>query len=431
MTVGSYSEATKLANGSCIKSAPVHVGGHSWRVVFYPNGRLAGTTGFMSLYLLMDEDEGGGGAAAAAAAGDDVHVVFILMMRDVGGGARYLTSGKVAAAFGRKGDACGYERFVSREHFVEFFKSGDRFAIRCECDLTVFPAGSRPELGASRRGVVVTLSSHSSPSGEKAPPPTPAPVNPSVGRPAPPPSSASPAPSDGPRGQPPPEPPVLRARAPPLSGLHADLGRLLATKEGADVEFEVGGKIFAAHKSVLAARSAVFKEEFFGPTKEKDTSYVRISDMHPESFEALLHFMYTDSLPEMTMNSLKDGAVLAEDLLIAAGRYNLKDLKSLTENKLCSHVGVSTVLLMLAIAEQYQCCKLKKMCLGFIGSRANAWAIMATNDIENLARSSPSAVKDVIVEILETRMARSKRLIKAFIFSCCFQMLLLVFIWYS
>ena len=75
------------------------------------------------------------------------------------------------------------------------------------------------------------------------------------------------------------------------------------------MEFEVGGKIFAAHKSVLAARSAVFKEEFFGPTKEKDTSYVRISDMHPESFEALLHFMYTDSLPEMTMNSLKDGAV--------------------------------------------------------------------------------------------------------------------------
>ncbi|KAG2631460.1 hypothetical protein PVAP13_2NG383200 [Panicum virgatum] len=347
MTVGSYLEATKLANGSCAKSALVHVGGHSWRVVFYPNGRLAGTTGFMSLYLLMDEDEGGGGAAAAAAVGDDVHVVFILMMCDVGGGARYLTSGKVAAAFGRKGDVCGYERFVSREHF------------------------------------------------------------------------------------PPPEPPVLRARAPPLSGLHADLGRLLATKEGADEEFEVGGKIFAAHKSVLAARSVVFKEEFFGPTKEKDTSYVLISDMHPESFKALLHFMYTDSLPEMTMNSVKEGAVLAEDLLIPAGRYNLRDLKSLTENKLSSHVGVSTVLLMLAIAEQYQCCKLKKMCLGFIGSRANAWAIMATNDIENLARSSPSAVKDVIVEILDTRMARSKRLIKAFIFACCFQMLLLVFIWYS
>jgi len=38
----------------------------------------------MSLYLLMDEDEGDG---ATAAAGEDVHVMFSLMMRDVGGGA--------------------------------------------------------------------------------------------------------------------------------------------------------------------------------------------------------------------------------------------------------------------------------------------------------------------------------------------------------
>ncbi|KAG2631456.1 hypothetical protein PVAP13_2NG062402, partial [Panicum virgatum] len=363
-------------------------------VVFYPNGRLAGTTGFMSLYLLMDEDEGGSGAAAAAAAGDDVHVVFILMMRDVGGGARYLTSGKVVAAFGWKGDACGYERFVSREHFVEFFKSGDRFAIRCECDLTVFPAGSPPELGASRRGVVVMLSSHSSPSDEKAPPPTPAPVNPSVGRPAPPPS-----------GQPPPEPPVLRARAPPLSGLHADLGRLLATKEGADVEFEVGGKIFAAHKSVLAAQSAVFKEEFFGPTKE-DTSYVRISDMHPESFEALLHFMYTDSLPATVMNAREEAAVIAQDLIVAADRYNLKDLKPVTENKLCKHsFSASSVLPMLLVAEHHQCWKLKDKCLVFIAAGRNTRAIMATDDVEHLARRCPSAVKEVLTKILDAREA--------------------------
>ncbi|XP_025800271.1 BTB/POZ and MATH domain-containing protein 2-like [Panicum hallii] len=211
ITVGSYSEATKLANGSCVKSTPIDVGGHSWRVAFYPNGRPGGTTGFMSLYLLMNVAEGG-----RAAAGEDVHVKFSLMMRDVGGGARFLTSGKVAAAFSRKWNAYGFERFVSREHFADFFKS-DRFVIRC--GLTVFPAGSQPE-----------------PAVEAAP-----------------------------------EPPILRARA-PLSSLHADLRRLLATKEGADVEFEVEGKVFAAHKSVLAARSSVFKEEFCGPTKEKDTS---------------------------------------------------------------------------------------------------------------------------------------------------------------
>ena len=56
-----------------------------------------------------------------------------------------------------------------------------------------------------------------------------------------------------------------------MSGLPADLGRLLETKQGADVDFEVCGKVFAAHKIVLAARSSVFMADFFGPAKEKAT----------------------------------------------------------------------------------------------------------------------------------------------------------------
>jgi speckle-type POZ protein len=205
-----------------------------------------------------------------------------------------------------------------------------------------------------------------------------------------------------------------RARAPPLSGLPADLGRLLATKEGADVELEVQGKVFAAHKSVLAARSPVFMEELFGPAKEEDTSYVRIMpDMSPEAFEALLHYVYTDTLPPemaMAMASLEEGVVLAEGLLAAADRYELKDLKLLTEQKMCNHVGVSTVLPLLALAEHYQCCKLKKMCLGFISSCGNTrLVVMATNDLEILARSSPSVIKDVITEILDAREERKRR----------------------
>jgi speckle-type POZ protein len=61
-------------------------------------------------------------------------------------------------------------------------------------------------------------------------------------------------------------------------------------------------------RALLAARSPVFKDEFFGPAKE-DTSYVRvIPDMRPEVFEALLHYVYTDTLPpEMAMNSPEEG----------------------------------------------------------------------------------------------------------------------------
>ncbi|CAN6181162.1 unnamed protein product [Urochloa humidicola] len=127
--------------------------------------------------------------------------------------------------------------------------------------------------------------------------------------------------------------------------------------------------------------------------------------MRPDVFEALLHYMYTDSLPAMNSWERK-AAVLAVDLLVAADRYGMKGLKSLAEDKLCRHVGMDTVLLMLPVAEQYQCCKLKKKCLGFIGSGANARAIVAGNGFEHLARSCPSAINDVITEILDTREAR-------------------------
>ncbi|WVZ61811.1 hypothetical protein U9M48_011626 [Paspalum notatum var. saurae] len=344
MTIGSYSEAKKLLpNGKCVISDPVDVGGHSWRIAFYPNGKLAGTTASMSLFLMLDEDD-------ATAADEGIQVTFKFMLHQVGESSVLFRSAKIAATFtGRPPNARGFERFVSRDAFeMSVLSKSDRFTIRCH--LTVFPpAGGQP---------AVETSSSSTSSGSA-----------------------------------------------PLSGLQADLGRLLATKEGADVELEVRGEVFAAHKSVLAARSPVFMEGFFGAAKEEDTDYALVGDMSPEAFDALLHYMYTDALPEMAMDSLQEeeGTTLAEYLFIAAERYDLKDLKALTEKKLCDRIGVGTVLLLLALAEQYQCSKLKSMCLRFIGSCGDdTKAIMETgSNVESLARSCPSVVKDVIVTILD------------------------------
>ncbi|KAG0541570.1 hypothetical protein BDA96_02G027900 [Sorghum bicolor] len=239
--------------------------------------------------------------------------------------------------------------------------------------------------------------------------------------------------SGGGSRSPPPAPPVLRAlpwlRS--MSDLPAALARLLETTTttttdgavGADVEFEVGGKVFTAHKLVLAARSPVFREQFFGAAKEEATGYVRIYDMHPDTFEALLHYVYTDSLPPpavlvpVTRGAGRGGArreeeapaaaaVLVQDLLRAADRYGLRGLKSLAETQLCRRnnvVGVDTVLPMLALAERHQCWELKNRCLEFIASGENARAVMAaTDDVEHLARSCPSLVKE-LVEILEAK----------------------------
>ena len=55
--------------------------------------------------------------------------------------------------------------------------------------------------------------------------------------------------------------------------------------------------------------------------------------------------------------------------------------------------------------EQHQCWKLKDKCLEFIAAGRNTRAIMATDDVEHLARRCPSAIKEVLTKILDAREA--------------------------
>ncbi|TVU40999.1 hypothetical protein EJB05_14487, partial [Eragrostis curvula] len=354
MDVRSYSESKKLHNGRCIRSDALVAGGHSWRISYYPKGFHGSEDDAMSIFLRMDD--------AGTVAGD-VRVEFKFTLHDLGGGPPRFVSHTFTEDFGRRKPGLGLSPFVSHEEFEksEILKH-DSFTI--QCDFAVVPP----------------------PSSHAATAPLP---------------SAPPEPIAAPSA--PPEPPAVMV-PPPGTGLHADLRHLLETKEGADVDFEVCGKLFAVHKLVLAARSPVFKADFFGPAKEESTGYIRICDMNPEAFKALLHYMYTDTLPEtMPFSSREEVALLAEGLLLAADRYDLKNLKLLIEDKMCKNIDVSTVLPMLALAEQHQCGKLKKLCLEFIASDQNTRATMALDDVERLARSHPSIVKEVITKILDMR----------------------------
>jgi speckle-type POZ protein len=403
--VASYSKKKKLANGRCLRSTAVAAAGHTWRIAFYPNGRLAGITDSVSIYLVLDD--GGAGAGARADGGCGFRVESKFTLQEVG-----LVSTVAGAIGGGRQEPLGCERFVSREELdrLESVVNRDWFVIQWE--FTVSPAAG------------VTLASGSGMSTPAVA--TPPPPQPSVQQPAPPAAGVSRAPP--PSSSPPPAPAVRALRS--MSGLPADLGRLLETEAGSDVDFEVCGRVFSAHKLVLAARSPVFMADFFGPAMEKATGYIRICDMHPDVFEALLHYIYTDTLPATatsttTATAREEAAALAQDLLVAADRYNLKDLKSITENMLCKHgIGVSTVLPILALAEHHQCLKLKKMCLEFIAAGSNTRAVMATDDVEHLARSCPPVVREVIGEILDARDATPRNALMSFYFyACIFAML--------
>ncbi|GJN04039.1 hypothetical protein PR202_ga21549 [Eleusine coracana subsp. coracana] len=152
---------------------------------------------------------------------------------------------------------------------------------------------------------------------------------------------------------------------PPDLGIH--LGHLLDCTVGADVSFIVGGETFPAHRSVLAARSPVFKAELFGSMADATTATtpITVQDMEPAAFKAMLRFMYTDALPA------DDELEMMQHLLAAADRYALDRLKLLCAAKLWVSVSVDTVASILVSAEAYSVPELKRKCIDFFCRRKN------------------------------------------------------------
>ncbi|GJM84574.1 hypothetical protein PR202_ga00257 [Eleusine coracana subsp. coracana] len=194
--------------------------------------------------------------------------------------------------------------------------------------------------------------------------------------------------------------PVSPSVVVPPSNLNGHLGDLLASQEGADVTFQVAGETFRAHRCVLAARSPVFKAELLGSMKESNKAViVRVDDMEAQVFRALLGFVYTDVLldhPELTK---QEQAAMAQHLLVAADRYDLERMKLICEDRLCKHIDMRSVVNILVLAEQHHCLGLKEACFQFLSSQSNLNAAMASEDFENLTRSHPSVLKELLSNI--------------------------------
>ncbi|CAO2149798.1 unnamed protein product [Urochloa humidicola] len=179
----------------------------------------------------------------------------------------------------------------------------------------------------------------------------------------------------------------------PPSDLHRDLGALLETEVGKDVTFDVGGETFTAHRYVLAARSPVLMAELYGGMKENGMSSFQIKDVEPRVFEALLHFIYTDSLPEIDEHN---EVWMAQHLLEAADRYGLLRLKVMCEARLLKHINTSVVATTLTLAEQHGCKGLKDGCFKFMRFPGNTKAVMASEDFQHLRTSCPVLIEEML-----------------------------------
>jgi speckle-type POZ protein len=182
----------------------------------------------------------------------------------------------------------------------------------------------------------------------------------------------------------------------PPSDLSDNLGKLLEEKKGSDVTFEVGGEVFPAHRAVLAMRSPVFDAELFGPMEEKTSQLITVQDMNPDVFRALLHFIYTDSMPDMEGFDDDDSKEMIKHLIIAADRYAMGRLKRICEGILCKSLDAQNVATIHALADQHHCSNLKNACIEFIAS-SEIDKVVSSQEYVDLKKSSPT----LLVHMLE------------------------------
>lgn len=161
--------------------------------------------------------------------------------------------------------------------------------------------------------------------------------------------------------------PLTAADVPPPD-LAAHLGRLLDLKSHADVKFDVRGVQFAAHRVVLAMRSAVFAAELFGPMRNNAGGAIKVGDMQPAVFKVLLGFIYTDTLAAMDDLDADedDRRELARHLLVAADRYDMGRLKLICADMLARSLTAQTVASTLALADRHGCRGLREACVEFV-----------------------------------------------------------------
>ncbi|CAN8300581.1 unnamed protein product [Cochlearia groenlandica] len=101
----------------------------------------------------------------------------------------------------------------------------------------------------------------------------------------------------------------------------------------------------------------------------------------------------------MGTDSKSASTLVAQYLLAAADRYALERLKAICESKLCEGIAINTVAITLALAEQHHCLQLKAACLKFVTLPENLKAVMQSDGFDYLKKSCPSLLTELLEHV--------------------------------
>lgn len=139
----------------------------------------------------------------------------------------------------------------------------------------------------------------------------------------------------------------------------SSLGRMLSESIHTDITILASDGSVGAHRAVLAARSPVFRSMFSHDLKEKEMSAINISDMSIEACQAFLSYIYSNI-------QYQDFLTHRLDLLRAADKYDVSDLKDACQESLLQDIDAKNVLERLQTASLYRLPSLKVGCLEYL-----------------------------------------------------------------
>ncbi|KAJ4804718.1 BTB/POZ and MATH domain-containing protein 2 [Rhynchospora pubera] len=124
---------------------------------------------------------------------------------------------------------------------------------------------------------------------------------------------------------------------------------------------------------------------------------VEIEDMEAPIFKSMLHFIYSDLVPDLEeLKDDKDASVaMAQFLLVAADRYNLERLKKLCQIRICDLIDVNNVAITLTLAEQHNCSELKAACLKFIKPPEVLAAVALTDGFKHMILNCSEIIEEL------------------------------------
>ncbi|EAZ32280.1 BTB/POZ and MATH domain-containing protein 1 [Oryza sativa Japonica Group] len=310
-TIRQYSGVKGKGVGNSVLSRNFTVAGREWFVRFYPDGYNSDTSDHVAFFLQ---------SLYRPSCGSVYHVEFsFALLGGGGGGGAVLHDVRIdrPCRFDNRNNSWGIRKYIAREQ-LEGAALGaihdDALTVRCTMHVI------QRRRGAGR------------------------PVVTGAGGP-------------------------VRVPVPPSCHARNAMEFLLSGDAPFDLEIHVGDATFGAHRLALAGQSLYFRKLLYGQVgNEASSPAIRLREMSPEAFGAVLHYVYHDSLPPEA-NKGRNAAAMAREVFEAADMYAMERLKLMCASNLCRFIGDDTASGIMELAKAHSCDPLKKACENYMKRR--------------------------------------------------------------